>query len=721
MVMVGISGCDNEPTSAPDETQLSGKPGYAGTAACAGCHAEQMTGWQDSHHDLAMQTASPSAALGNFADGQFEHNGITTRFYTENNTLMVDTDGPDGKLTSFPVRYTFGVYPLQQYLLELPDGKIQALSIAWDSRPAQAGGQRWFHLYGDEPIDHTDVLHWTKPSQNWETMCADCHSTNLVSRFDLESRSFETTWSEINVGCEACHGPGEQHVSWAVTQDPDIPDKGLVLQFSERDDVLWIADPESGNSKRSKPRTSHKEINACAGCHSRRSRVAEGNDPATDFLDTYMPATIEPPLYHRDGQILDEVYVYGSFLQSKMHAAGVSCSDCHDPHSLELRAPGPTVCLQCHAAETFATVEHGMHEPEIANCIDCHMPATTYMQVDARNDHSFRIPRPQITINLGIPNACNQCHADQSAEWALQAINEHFERSDELIPHWSEALAATGENNQPSMELLALLSSDTDVPAIIRASAASRLSLGDAPGSVTLLEQLTSDEHGLVRWGAARALLASDPQLAARFGPRLAQDDRKIVRLAAAEVLGDFDPVMLPTGNYAAVKASLSEYRAAQLVNNERAEAHVNIANMDRRQDQFDSAEQEYLIALSLNPSFVPAYVNLADLYRELDRESDSEAKLRQGIELLPEQPALRHSLGLSLVRQQKLQDALPELRAAADSPDAIARYALVYGVALDSAGNREEALSYLRNAYERFDGDPQIGNTINQLENAPR
>ncbi|MGI9290663.1 MAG: ammonia-forming cytochrome c nitrite reductase subunit c552, partial [Gammaproteobacteria bacterium] len=563
--MLLLTGCDS--AEQQNQSGSTAMNGYAGTRTCAECHEAETLSWQSSHHDLAMQEANQATALGDFNDSRFDFNGISSRFFTENNELYVETDGPDGALSVFPVRYTFGVYPLQQYLLELDNGKIQALSIAWDTRTNDNGGQRWFHIYDDLSIDHTDVLHWTQPSQNCETMCADCHSTNLISRYSVEEDRFDTTWEELNVGCEACHGPGAKHVEWAENPDPEKIDNGLELRFDESAGVNWLLNTQTGNSTRSIERTTNKELNACAGCHSRRSRIAEGNHPATPFLDNYRPATIDPPLYHPDGQILDEVYVYGSFLQSKMHTSGVTCSDCHDPHSLQLKAPAEQVCLQCHNSETFATTQHQLHEPGIANCIDCHMPATNYMQIDARNDHSFRIPRPDLSLASASPNACNQCHQDKDASWAAKVIEQAGQNDKQTADNWSAQLATANAFNNNFLKL----ATDRSTPEIIRASAIARLELSGQPDT---LSALANDPEPLVRWGASMALGNSPPDRVIDQILNLAQSDPRAVRIAATYSLMQLPPEYLPAGSRAVIEEAYEEYKAAQLVNNERPESH---------------------------------------------------------------------------------------------------------------------------------------------------
>jgi hypothetical protein len=177
--------------------------------ACAACHAKENAAWQGSRHRAAMQVADAKTMLGNFNGARFTYAGVTSTFSKRDGKFLVRTDGPDGKLHDYEARYTFGVDPLQQYLIEVPDGRLQALSIAWDVER-----KRWFHLYPKERVDSADELHWTRPSQNWNYMCADCHSTALRKNYDAVADRFRTQWSEISVGCEACHGPGSAHVAW---------------------------------------------------------------------------------------------------------------------------------------------------------------------------------------------------------------------------------------------------------------------------------------------------------------------------------------------------------------------------------------------------------------------------------------------------------------------------------------------------------------------------
>ena len=221
----------------PNSTPVA-EGSFVGSAACAGCHQQQAKLWQGSQHQLAMAHATDKSVLGDFSDTTFDYFGVTSRFFRKDGKYLVETDGSDGKLATFEIKYTFGVDPLQQYLVEFADGRVQALPIAWDTRPKDQGGQRWFHLYPKEAIGHDDVLHWTKLNQNWNFMCSECHSTGVRKNYDATNDRYATTFAEISVGCEGCHGQGSRHVDWARDNSNwwsfgkiEDPTKGLAERF----------------------------------------------------------------------------------------------------------------------------------------------------------------------------------------------------------------------------------------------------------------------------------------------------------------------------------------------------------------------------------------------------------------------------------------------------------------------------------------------------------
>jgi len=454
---------------------------YVGAQACAGCHAKEHSAWAQSDHARAMQPANATTVLGDFADRRVAYGAITSTFFRREGRYMVRTDGPDGKLADFEIKYTFGVRPLQQYLIELPGGRLQALSIAGDARQRTAGGQRWFHLYPNERIDYRDELHWTRRQQNWNYMCADCHSTNVRKGYDPAAARYATTWSEINVACEACHGPGSRHVAWAGAVRPGRPydandGRGLTVLLRERRGVQWAVDPSSGNARRSVPRATAVELGVCAQCHARRSQISSDYVPGRPFLDHYLPALLTPPLYWSDGQQRDEVYTWGSFLESRMHAAGVTCSDCHEPHGGTLRASGNQVCAQCHAPAKYDVATHHFHRAggPGAACAGCHMPATRYMLIDPRHDHSLRVPRPDQSVALGVPDVCTRCHANRKPAWAAAKVQSWYGRSPTGYQRFAEAFHAAATGAGASVQPLAAIARDPREPAVVRASALAR-------------------------------------------------------------------------------------------------------------------------------------------------------------------------------------------------------------------------------------------------------
>jgi predicted CXXCH cytochrome family protein len=680
---------------------------YVGAETCRQCHAGQHAAWVGSQHQLAMQHATPASVLGNFDDAHFTYAGVTSTFFRRDGKYFVRTDGRDGKLVDFEVKYTFGVEPLQQYLVEFPDGRIQALSVVWDTRPKPKGGQRWYHLYPEERITHSDPLHWTRGAQNWNFMCAECHSTNVRKNYDSASDTFKTTWSEINVACEACHGPGSAHAQWARNKGR-APDKGLVVKFDERAGVKWVMDAVTGNAKRSVPRSTRKEIETCALCHSRRAQISEGHVPGSLLADTHQPALLTGDLYEADGQMRDEVYNYGSFLQSRMHEQGVTCGDCHDPHSGKLRMPGNGVCYQCHAPEKYGNRAHTGHPPtsELSGCPACHMPVRTYMVIDPRHDHSFRVPRPDLSVKYGTPNACNDCHRGKPAQWAAAAIEKWHGPQRKGLQTWTPAFHAARSGSPESNKLLFAVAQDRTQPAIGRATAYAELAAYLPPILFSDVQKGLHDDSELVRIGALRGLSAMPVELRWAAAHHLLADPVRSVRIEAVSFLLPVPVESLAAEQRSELDKGIEEYVAVQQVNADRPESRANLGLLYSQRNAPDKAEAEYRAALKLEPGFVRAYVNLADLYRNLGRDVDGEKLLREALRSTPREPVLHHALGLLLVRQQRYPAAIASLAKAAKLEPGDARYAYVYAVALDSTGKRREALGVLEANYRRHPAD---------------
>ena len=687
---------------------------FVGGQACRDCHAAEYSAWQGSHHDLAMQAASEETVLGDFDNASLLHFGVTTSFYRKDGRFMVRTEGPDGKLQDYEIKYTFGAVPLQQYLIGFPGGRMQALGLAWDSRPEAQGGQRWFHLNPDEEISHDDELHWTRPSHNWNSMCAECHSTHLEKNYDPVTRVFSTTWSEVDVSCEACHGPGSDHVAWAGRK-PGWKQldtgKGLAIMLDERRGIQWKTDPETGKPVRSEPRGSEREIEMCARCHARRSPISSAYVHGEPLLDHYLPRLLEEGMYYPDGQIDDEVYVYGSFIQSRMYHAGVTCSDCHEPHSSALRVPGNGVCLQCHQADKYDRPGHHFHKQQSAgaSCAECHMPPKTYMVVDPRHDHSMRIPRPDLSVKLGTPNACNNCHKDKDAGWADKQVRDWYGAVPAGFQRYAQGLYDARHDAPAAGSTLAALIRDTETPDIARATALAGIGPYLGAATIDVLPLALSDTDPGVRAAAVGVLEQTPVTIRVRLAFPMLDDPVRAVRIEAARVLAAVPAGELTPQQRASLEKALQEYVTAQLASAERPEAQTNLGNLYAAQNEIGQAIAAYDTAIGLNQAYVPAYVNLADLYRARGMETEAENLLRRAAEVDPGSAAVHHALGLSLVRQQRAGEALEELRLATTlSPDD-ARYVYVYAVALNSSGKPEQAILVLQGAHSRHPNNRDI------------
>ncbi|MDX2166755.1 MAG: tetratricopeptide repeat protein [Deltaproteobacteria bacterium] len=679
---------------------------YIGAAACGTCHAAELQRWQGSHHDRAMQAATPETVLGNFDNATFTKDGVTTTFSRRDGQYVVRTDGPDGALHDYRVAYTFGVAPLQQYLLELPGGRLQALSIAWDTRPRAAGGQRWFHLYPNERIDHRDVLHWSGPNQNWNYMCAECHSTDLRKNYRADGDRFETTWAALNVSCEACHGPGSAHVQWAADAKAGRAAADATRGFAVdlRQTGTWRFADGAPIAHREGPGFSTAQVETCAPCHSRHAQLAAENIPGAPLAQARLVSLLDPGRYHADGQIQDEVYEYGSFIQSRMFHVGVTCSDCHDPHSLALRAPGNALCAQCHAAATFDVAAHTHHATGSpgAQCVACHMVERTYMQIDGRRDHSLRVPRPDLSVTLGTPNACTDCHRDRTAQWAADAVAQWFGPQRRQGWHYGVALAAGRDGRPDAEQQLVRTVQDASLPAIARATAVALLLPYLGPRSLPALQTAARDPDPMVRRAAAETAIGLDAPERIGIAAPLLDDPIRTVRLEALTTLLDLPPERFDNRQRSALLRVADEYRAAQRFNADRAEAQNNLGMLELRTGNPGAARSAFDTAIRLQPTFIPAYINLADLQRLLGDEAGAEATLRKALTVQDTAAEVHHALGLALVRQKRMDEALRELRRAAELAPDTPQYAYVLAIGLHDSGDRTGAIAVLSEAQRR-------------------
>lgn len=545
-----------------------------------------------------MQDATPQTVLGSFDGTSFTNAGVKYVFSRRGDTSIVNTIGADGAPHDYAIRYTFGLWPLQQYLVELPNGHVQALLVAWDARPAPQG-QRWFSLTPGAEAAHTDPFHWTGRQYNWNYMCADCHSTAVRKQYDAAGDAFHTTFSEINVSCEACHGPSSQHLSWAkypaFLRNALWHDDGIPSRFTDRRGVVWSIDSVTGNAHRNVPRPSDHEIETCAQCHARRNHIADGYSAGAELLDYYTPLPILTAMYFPDGQQRDEVYTYGSFLQSRMYSAGVTCADCHDPHTQKLRRPGNQVCLQCHRSAKYDTPAHHFHAVGSvgAQCVSCHLPDTAYMQIDLRHDHSIRIPRPDRSVSLGVPNACNRCHTDRTAQWAADAVARWYPVRNPGFQRFAGAFAADDHGDPAAVDSLATVANDPTQPWMVRSSALARMAAYPTPVALEAARHWSRDSVALVRFYALEILGGFGDQDRRSIATPLLRDPRRSIRQEAAWMLAPV-ATTLTGASRAAFDAAAAEFIGSQRYNADRAPNRLRLASFFGELGQYDSAAVEF-------------------------------------------------------------------------------------------------------------------------------
>ena len=567
--------------------------GYVGSQSCAGCHQAQTEAWTGSHHDLAWTLPQEGHALGDFSGVEHAENGLAARFSTDpDGTPRITVEEADGSRAAYRVRGVIGIAPLQQYVLETAPGRLQSFDLVWD-----AEGQVWYHLYPDQDLPPGDGLHWTGPYKTWNARCAECHATAFDKRYDPRSRSYASTQAEIGVGCESCHGPGRAHADWA--QGGQGADPGFAVDFADR---------EAG-------------MQQCAGCHSRREAFLPGNPPpGTPFADAYNLALLRPGLYHADGQILDEVYVYGSFLQSKMYARGVGCMDCHDPHAAQVKLEGDALCAQCHTPAgnpdfpslplaDYASAEHHFHpqDSEGARCVSCHMVERDYMGIDGRRDHSFRIPRPDLAALTGAPDACTGCHADRDPAWAAAEIAARHPAAADR-PHFGTTLARGRAGAAGSAAELAELALDPAQPGIARATALWLMEGAQDLEAARRVLPLLSDPDPLVRAAAVGALRGLPPQESFAQMTTLLRDPARLVRQAAARAMLGAPVAHMPERIARDLRGATGEWQDAMAARLDFPETHLQLGGFALTTRRFPAAAAAFAEATALDPQLVDAW-----------------------------------------------------------------------------------------------------------------
>ncbi|WP_146345307.1 multiheme c-type cytochrome [Phaeobacter marinintestinus] len=607
-------------------------PEYVGSEACVGCHEEAAQAWTGSHHDLAWTEPGPDTVVADFDGTQFALDGMDVAFRQEDGDYFAKVTEQDGVTTDYKVHSVAGIEPLQQYLLETEPGRLQSFDVVWDTEKGE-----WFHLYPDQDLPPQDGLHWTGPYKTWNARCAECHATGYKRNFGPRTQSYASTQVEIGVGCEACHGPGSSHLDWTVGKElsEELDAFGFTMSFGQGD--------------------TEAEIQQCAGCHSRRESLGDGNPvPGSPYHDDFTLALLRPGLYHADGQIQDEVYVYGSFLQSKMYARGVGCMNCHDAHGATLKAEGNAVCTQCHSAAgnpdfptlrqaEYDTPAHHNHTEgsEGAQCKSCHMIERVYMGNDGRRDHSFRVPRPDLGAETGAPDACTDCHDDQTQAWAADQIATWFPDSQHRGPHYSEPFAVARDNPQAVSGSLIDIAMDEGQPDIVRATALYLLQPLSSPELADNVAPLLSNPDPLVRGGAA-VLQRGAPitERADRLRGALS-DPMRSVRIAAAKQMLDAPAEQLQPSQRALLQEAMNDWQRSLALRLDFPETHLVLGGMALTFRNAEAAERAFGEVVRMDPQRAEAWPMLVRLTQITRGPDAARAVLRDGMKAVPDNPEL--------------------------------------------------------------------------------
>ena len=729
---------------------------YVGRQSCIDCHVQQGEDYFDSHHDLAMDLATPESVKAAFDGRTIEHDGLESRVYMKDDKYFVWTEGPDGEMQEFEVKYVFGTEPLQQYMVEMDSeenleeaeiGQVQVLRLSWDTEK-----EDWFYLRPpdvDDKLESDDPLHWTRSTQCWNTSCADCHSTNLHKNYDEKKQQFHTTFSEMDVSCEACHGPGSLHVELAKTNS----------LFWDRRYGYGLAELKSEDS--------HVEIETCARCHSRRRVLEPGSLPGDSFEDGFALELLSPQTYHADGQILDEVYVYGSYIQSKMYHKGIRCTDCHDPHKAKLKYTGNALCTNCHQNQHPSSVydnpSHHFHKADStgSSCVECHMPASVYMDVDSRRDHSLRVPRPDLSVELGTPNACTQCHISDTRlteaetdglelyqDWLLAAregnetIREELKRLDQwaadAVEEWygpkergpsvATVLKRAWEGDESVEDELTKMLGSPEVAGMMRASAAQQLANFESPESLnTAIGLLSESDPKIVVAALSRLDTELRRMLPAIDGPGgydrtksvveeilpLLSHPKLAVRVEAALVLSGLGAQrsrLIRGDEEKRFEEAVEELQASIWTQNDRAGSYVGLGLLYENLGEFDRAINTYRTGIKVDPTIVGPRSNLANILEQ--RADEMVQQVQRAVQQMQFNPntsqAIRAELEQVAEAETKLRAEVARLRSeelpllakdAERSPD-IAFVQYRYGMLLYLNGQPDEAEIALRKAW---------------------
>lgn len=659
---------------------------YVGDQSCKKCHATEFKEWKQSHHYMSMLPPNDSTVKGDFNNVTFTADGVTSRFYKKGKKFFINTEGDDGKNHDFEVKYIFGFTPLQQYLVQFPQGRMQVPRLSWD-----VNKKKWFNQYAGQNIPSHDWLHWTGNAQNWNTMCATCHSTNLRKNYDIKTDTYKTSYSIINVSCESCHGAGKQHVDF-INDDYKSGERiaGSFMKLAK-------------NSKQT------EELNTCAPCHARISEINGKHIESKEIMDNYIPQIPDTEFFHADGQVNDEDYIYTSFLQSRMFHKGVTCSTCHNPHSVKLKRPGNQTCTLCHIPTQYDVPKHTFHKTgtPAAECKNCHMPGKYYMGNDYRHDHSFRVPRPDLSVKYGTPNACSNCHKDKSEKVLADAVVKWYGPKRKY--HFAEDLIPGSRLDAESEKHLTKIIDNKFVPKIIKATAT--FYLGSIPTQTslnTILARLASKE-AQIRYRALRSLASfpTDSWMEA-VGPLLS-DKVRAVRIAAADLYITIPSNQIPE-NYAKPFALAQiELEKSLRYQTDFSTGNVMLADYYLKLKEYDNAEKFYLRGLKKDSNMNYAWLNLSAAYNSQGKNAQALQALESALKNDSKNERIYYNMALLQNEMNNIPAAEKAFAKAVELKSSNPRVYYNYGLLLNQNKKFKEAEVVLTKGIQINPADPEL------------
>ena len=637
-----------------------GGPDYLGSAACARCHQQVYDQWEASLHVRMTKPVAEATIVGDFSDGtRFADHDRSFEFGRANGKPFMRVSFGGAPPETFRVDYTLGHKRYQGYLSTLPDGRMYVLPAFW-----HVESQRWIDWKEITPIP--DGAHDLR--QIWNSNCFNCHATNLVQGFDVPTRTYKTTWTEMGLGCEACHGPGRVHVDLidAWRKDPALKPGGSLGIFSSRHG------------------TPRQTYDTCAYCHGNKRNLYVGFRAGDRYEDYALPFLISEPIPATDLQ--GEFWPDGRpnrfnrpqalTLSGCFKAGDVTCTSCHvahgssNPFSLKVDitkgASGDTLCTQCHTSfKAAAVTRHTFHNAasEGSRCISCHMSDVNWRLLIRRRDHTFQAPVPEITAAFGVPNACTTCHDNRSPEWAARQMDQWWGDGGrrKAAASIADTMYRAGSGDATVLPALARLAIDRSNGLLIRASAVEfieQLASGTAGAASADAQSQTSFGYGVktapIKVAPKRVQLTPS-QINALIGA--ASDPEPTVRAQAINAMlatGDHQRVVTPIIARLVDPARVVRARAAEAL------LAMGIATLPgaagaalaRAQDDFAQALRDF-------PESALNHTSLGWLESERQRPLQAHVALDAAIHLDPKAARPVVIKGVLAARDGKFDEAL--------------------------------------------------------------